>query len=114
MTEVENGGIIVYMMNRKRRTDRNHVIYVLTCAATGEQYVGLTVGKTKKELRVRVQKHIRRALTEGLDWSLCKAIRAFGPESFTYGIIEIVRGKTEAHRRERELIAAHRPSLNTQ
>lgn len=101
-------------MNRKRRSDRLHIIYVLTNVETGEQYVGITAGKTRKELRVRVQKHIRRALTEGLDWSLCKAIRAFGPESFTYGILEFVRGKTEAHAREREIIRNHCPALNTQ
>ena len=99
---------------RKRRSDRNHVIYVLTNTVTGAQYVGLTVGNTKKELRVRVQKHIRRALTEGLSWSLCIAIREHGPESFTYGILEIVRGKTAAHQRERELIQHHQPELNTQ
>lgn len=101
-------------MVRKRRSDRLHIIYVLTNEVTGEQYVGITAGKTKRELRVRVQKHIRRALTEGLDWSLCKAIRAFGPESFTYGILETVRGKTEAHAREREIIREFNPALNTQ
>jgi hypothetical protein len=53
-------------------------------------------------------------LTEGLDWKLCKEIRKFGPDSFTYQVVEVVRGKSEVHARERELIAELRPALNTQ
>jgi hypothetical protein len=101
-------------MIRKRRSDRSHIIYVLTNVETNEQYVGITAGRTRKELRVRVQKHIRRALTENLDWNLCRSIRSFGPDSFTYGILEIVRGKTTAHAVERALIRQHTPALNTQ
>lgn len=101
-------------MIRKRRSDRKHIIYVLTNTVTQEQYVGITAGFQKKQLRVRVQKHIRRALTEGLTWSLCQSIRTHGPDAFTYGIFEIVRGKKEAHQRERELIREYNPRLNTQ
>jgi len=101
-------------MVRKKRSDRNHIIYVITNEVTGEKYIGLTGGKTRKELRVRIQKHIRRALTEGLSWALCRSIREHGVESFTYGILEIIRGKTPAHARERDLIAKYNPALNTQ
>lgn len=100
---------------RKARNDRNHIIYVLSNVATGEQYIGLTVkvGSAKNAIKVRVQKHIRRALTEDRSWTLCQAIRAHGVENFTYGLLEVVRGKLAAHRRELELIRTHNPSLNT-
>jgi hypothetical protein len=107
-------GIQNMARTRKARSDRNHCIYVLTNTVTGEQYVGLTVavGSVAKSLKVRVQKHCRRALTENKNWTLCNAIRAYGPESFTYGLLEIVRGKLNAHRREQEIIREHAPALN--
>ena len=103
------------MMKRKTRTDRNHAIYVITNVVTAEQYIGVTVcsGNVRKALKVRIQKHVRRALTENKDWALCQSIRAHGVDAFTYGIVETVRGKTEAHSRERELTRAYSPALNT-
>lgn len=100
---------------RKPRTDRNHAIYQIECLVTGETYIGVTVcsGNLRKALRVRMQKHARRALTENRDWALCKAIRTYGTENFVYGLIETVRGKAEAHARERELTAMCNPALNT-
>jgi hypothetical protein len=98
---------------RKARSDRNHMIYILTNTVTGEQYLGLTVGTNKAALKVRVQKHVRRALTENRAWTLCSAIREYGPKNFTMGILEIVRGKLAAHRRELELIRTYHPALNT-
>ena len=100
---------------RKARNDRNHAIYVISCLVTGEQYVGLTVasGNVKQRLRVRMQKHIRRALTEGHEWGLCCAIREHGVENFTYGLLMTVRGKLAAHRHELEVIRVHQPALNT-
>jgi len=103
------------MMKRKTRTDRNHAIYVITNTVTAEQYVGVTVcsGNVKKALKVRMQKHVRRALTENKDWALCKSIRANGVNAFTYGLVETLRGKALAHARERELTKMHNPTLNT-
>ena len=101
-------------MIRKKRSDRRHIVYLLTNAVNGENYVGITQGFRQKDLKVRVQKHIRRALTEDKDWTLCNAIRKFGPESFVYQIIDVVRGKQAAHKFERELIEEFSPSLNTQ
>ena len=104
-------------MNRKKRSDRNHVIYQLTNTVNGSTYIGITaaIGQARlRAVKVRWQKHVRRALTEGLDWKLCKEIRKFGPESFTYRVVEVVRGKAEVHARERELIALLSPKLNTQ
>ena len=99
---------------RKKRSDRSHAIYCITNTVTNEQYVGITVatGGVKKALKVRIQKHVRRALTEDKNWSLCSSIREHGPENFTYGLLEIVRGKLAAHAREVEIIKAHRPALN--
>lgn len=103
----------VFMM-RKRRLDRNHIVYSL---AVGKSvYIGVTYVEDRspvKSLRRRWQKHVRRALTEGRDWALCKAIRKHGPDAFTVQILEVVRGKPAAHVRERELIRSLRPRLNT-
>ncbi len=103
------------MMKRKARNDRNHAIYTITNIVTGEFYIGVTVcsGNVRKALKVRIQKHIRRALTENKDWALCQNIREHGVDAFTYGLVEIVRGKEDAHARERELTKEFNPSLNT-
>ena len=100
---------------RKRRTDRNHALYVITNTVTGEQYLGLTAIScgAMQALYVRVRKHIQRAKTETKSWGLCESIRTHGTESFTYGLLEIVRGKKPAHKRETELIKQHNPALNT-
>jgi hypothetical protein len=100
---------------RKRRQDTKHVVYVITNNVTSEQYVGITVcgQQVRKALKVRIQKHVRRALTENKDWALCESIRTYGPEAFTYGIVEFVRGRKPAHARERELIREVNPALNT-
>jgi hypothetical protein len=100
---------------RKTRSDRKHAIYCITCVATGEQYVGITVasGNVKMRLKVRMQKHIRRALTEGHNWGLCVAIREHGVENFTYGLLDTVRGKLAAHRAEMDIVRAFMPALNT-
>ena len=78
-------------------------------------YVGVTYVEkcAKTSLRRRWQKHVRRALTEERNWKLCKAIRKYGPEKFTVEIVEVVRGKTNAHNVERELIRKINPNLNT-
>ena len=103
------------MMKRKARSDRNHAIYAITNLVTGEYYIGVTVcsGSIRKALKVRFQKHVRRALTENKDWALCVSIREFGAEVFAYELIEKVRGKAEAHARERELTRVYSPALNT-
>jgi hypothetical protein len=101
---------------RKRRSDRMHVIYQVTCVPTGEKYIGLTVcaGNTpKRAVAGRWTRHVTRALTQGKDWALCTAIRQHGPEAFVVEVIEKVRGKAEAHVREREITKAIGATLNT-
>ncbi len=105
------------MTSRKRRSDRNHIIYCVTNTLTKEQYIGLTgmglSGSVKKTLHRRMQKHTQRALTESKNWGMCESLRTFGPEAFEYGIVEVVRGKAAAHIRETQLIAEYNPALNT-
>lgn len=100
---------------RRRRNDCNHAVYVITNTLTQEQYLGITVcsGNVKQALKVRMQKHLRRALTENKNWALCVSLREHGAENHTYGLLEIVRGRLAAHARERELIREFNPALNT-
>jgi group I intron endonuclease len=101
-------------VNRKRRSDRRHIVYQITNTANSNTYIGVTAGFRLKDLRVRINKHVQRALTENKDWTLCQEIRKYGPEFFEYEILEIIKGKTEAHKRERELIGVLCPKLNSQ
>lgn len=105
------------MKTRKRRTDRNHVVYYIKNMFTCEFYIGITAlvysGNVRKTLNRRMQKHLQRALTEDKDWSLCESLRDFGPQAFVFGPLEVIRGKKQAHVRETELIKQHNPILNT-
>jgi hypothetical protein len=101
---------------RKPRSDRMHVIYRVTCMVTAETYIGLTVcaGNTpKKAVEGRWKRHVTRALRHDKDWALCNAIRQHGPEMFMVEVLEKVRGKAQAHVREREVTKAIGATLNT-
>ena len=101
---------------RKKRSDRNHVIYQVTCVDTGDTYIGLTVAQGQAYLRsvkVRWQKHVSRAKCENKDWKFCKALRKLAECEWNYEILDIVRGRKNAHQTEREYIAEYEPSLNT-
>ena len=104
-------------ITRKRRTDRNQVIYYICDTVTLEYYVGLTAlsfkGNVFRTLRRRMQKHMQRAMTENKDWGLSRALRERGAERFIFGTLEVVRGKGPAHARETELINTLQPALNT-
>ena len=98
-------------MMRKKRSDRNYVLYQLT--VDEQTYIGLTVAVGRAFLRsvkVRVQKHISRAMVEDKDWTLCAALRH--ADHIQYSVIEVVRGRKNAYQRERELIAEYSPELN--
>ena len=102
---------------RKRRTDRNQVIYYIQDTVTQEYYVGLTAlcfnGNVRRTLVRRMQKHMQRAMNENKDWGLSRALRERGAERFIFGTLEVVRGKRPAHARETELINTLQPALNT-
>ena len=100
---------------RKRRVDRNHVVYQITCEATGERYIGITVANGrayKRSIHTRWTKHVHRAVTEKAQLPLSEAIRDHGRESFTHEVLEVVRGKSAAHAIELKLIKKVRPELN--
>ena len=100
---------------RKKRVDRNHIIYELVIA--GQRYIGVTA-KTEstvlKSVRARAAKHFYRAKTETKNWLLCHALRTLSSkDDIEIRVHEIVRGKAEAHKREVELRRMLRPELNT-
>ena len=100
---------------RKKRADRNHIIYELRVA--GGNYIGVTA-KTcttvNKSVLARAAKHFYRAKTEGKNWLLCAALRTLSDKSEIEVLVHgIVRGKAEAHRREVELRRQLCPTLNT-
>jgi len=100
---------------RKKRNDRNYVLYSLTTSA-GDSYVGLTVARGQAFLRsvkVRVQKHLSRARKENRSWTLYEFLRKHPETKLKYEVLEIVRGRKPAYTRERELIAFYKPNLNT-
>jgi len=100
---------------RKKRTDRNHIIYELRIGS--DNYIGVTA-KTEttvnKSVLARAAKHFYRAKTENKNWLLCAALRTLSDKSEIEVLVhEIVRGKALAHKREVELRRALMPTLNT-
>ena len=100
---------------RAKRSDRNHIIYQIQ----GPQgvYIGVTAkteSTVSKSVRSRVAKHYYRAQKETKQWALCALLRSYASkEDIDVRVLEIVRGKREAHARERELIRAMNPFYNT-
>ena len=100
---------------RKKRVDRNHIIYELRVPAGN--YIGVTA-KTEstvaKSVRVRANKHFYRAHSENKNWTLCVALRQLSSKDEIEIVVhEIVRGKADAHKREVEIRRAVKPTLNT-
>jgi hypothetical protein len=103
------------LLPRKKRVDRNHIVYELV--VNGLNYIGVTA-KTEstvlKSVRVRANKHWYRAKTENKTWALCVALRELSDKSeIEIRVHEIIRGKAAAHRREVELRRVINPALNT-
>jgi hypothetical protein len=101
-------------MMRKKRSDRNYVLYQLT--AENETYIGLTVAQGQAFLRsvkVRVQKHLSRAKREDKNRTLYAFLRSNPEVQIQYEVLEVVRGRKPAYQREREIIAEVAPTLNT-
>jgi hypothetical protein len=103
------------MKSRKRRQDTKHAVYMLVNTNTNEHYVGITVcgNAVKQALKVRLQKHVRRAVTENKDWALCRSIREHGVEAFAMLLVDVVRGRKPAHAIERDIINGYNPELNS-
>ena len=100
---------------RKKRSDRNHIIYELRI--NGLNYIGVTA-KTEstinKSVLARAAKHFYRAKTESKNWLLCEALRTLNDKSEIEVLVhEVIRGKAAAHKREVEIRRALQPVLNT-
>jgi hypothetical protein len=103
------------LTHRKKRADRNHIIYELV--VNGKNYIGVTA-KTEstvgKSVRVRANKHFYRAKTEDKNWLLCAELRKLdSKDEIECYIHEVIRGKAEAHKREVEIRRMVKPVLNT-
>jgi hypothetical protein len=100
---------------RKKRSDRNHIIYELR--VNGLNYIGVTA-KTEttvqKSVLARAAKHFYRAKKESKQWLLCEALRDLdSKEDIEVLVHEVIRGKAAAHKREVELRRIMQPALNT-
>jgi hypothetical protein len=103
------------LATRKKRVDRNHIIYELV--VNGKNYIGVTA-KTEstvgKSVLSRAAKHFYRAKTETKNWLLCAELRTLADKSeIECYVHEVIRGKAEAHKREVELRRQIKPVLNT-
>jgi len=102
-------------VTRKKRTDRNHIIYELRVGT--DNYIGVTA-KTEttinKSVLARAAKHFYRAKTETKNWLLCEALRTLASKNDIEVLVhEVIRGKAAAHKREVELRRIINPTLNT-
>ena len=100
---------------RKKRTDRNHIVYELRVPSGN--YIGVTA-KTEttvlKSVKSRAAKHFYRAKTESKNWLLCAALRELSDKNEIEIVVHaIVRGKSEAHKEEVRIRRSVRPNLNT-
>ena len=101
--------------SRKRRNDRNHVIYEITCDETGDTYIGITVARGRayqKSIETRWKGHIYHACIEKRDLPLAATIRYHGPDKFSKKLLGVVRGKAACHAEETRLIKELKPTLN--
>ena len=100
---------------RKKRNDRNHIIYELV--VNGLNYIGVTAkteSTVNKSVLSRAAKHFYRAKTETKNWLLCQELRKLSDKSeIEIYVHEVIRGKAAAHKREVELRRQLKPILNT-
>ena len=101
---------------RKKRSDRNHIVYEIVNTINGKRYIGITqaIGRAFNYSALRrFQKHISRAKQENKDWALYKDMKKYGPDVYDVYVFDIVRGKAEAHRIEREQLKLNDYKLNS-
>ena len=103
------------LATRKKRVDRNHIIYELV--VNGKNYIGVTAkteSTVNKSVLSRAAKHFYRAKKEDKNWLLCAELRKLSDKSeIEVYVHEVIRGKAEAHKREVEIRRMVKPVLNT-
>jgi len=106
-------------VSRKKRSDRNHIIYLITNGVNGNQYIGITASKGRaflKSAKVRLQKHFSRARKENWQWKLYMDMFDYIDDLdlvYEINVLDVVRGKKQAHIIEMEMIKKYKPTLNT-
>ena len=101
---------------RKKRSDRNHIVYEIVNTINGKRYIGITqaIGRAfNYSVLRRFQKHMSRAKQENKDWALYNDMRKYGPDVYDVYVFDIVRGKQEAHDIEREQLKLNNYKLNS-
>jgi hypothetical protein len=104
------------MSSRRRRSDRNFILYQIKNTKTNQIYIGISavLGRAlQKTVRRRFAKHVSKAMCAGKDWTLHRAMRKHSLEVWETSILEVVRGKKAAFRLERETIRRLGPALNS-
>jgi predicted GIY-YIG superfamily endonuclease len=101
---------------RKKRSDRNHVIYEIVNTSNGKSYIGITaaIGRRYNYSAVlRFQKHQSRARKENKEWALYIDMRENDPSVYELFIVDVVRGKALAHQIETKLLKKFEYELNS-
>jgi hypothetical protein len=102
-------------VTRKKRVDRNHIIYELV--VNGLNYIGVTAkteSTVNKSVLSRAAKHFYRAKKEDKNWLLCAELRKLNSkDEIEVYVHAVVRGKAEAHKEEVRIRRAVKPALNT-
>lgn len=102
---------------RRRRCDRNHAIYMVTCKVTGERYIGLTRINGRaviKSIKQRWKNHVYAAFIENRPYLFQQRIREYGEKEFNITLLLVVRGKKLAHITEKKFVETLKPELNTE
>jgi predicted GNAT family acetyltransferase len=103
-------------MNRKKRSDRNHVIYEIVNTLTGASYLGITAAIGRRfqySVVLRFQKHCSRARKEKKKWALYIDMKENDPSVYELFIVDVVRGKALAHQIETKLLKEFQYELNS-
>ena len=102
--------------NRKKRSDRNHILYEIVNTITGASYLGITACIGRRILysaRLRFQKHCSRAKCENKGWKLYTDMREYGVDVYDVFVVDMVRGKKAAHQLEVKLLKEFNYELNS-
>jgi hypothetical protein len=101
---------------RKKRSDRNHVLYEIENSITGKRYIGVTaaIGRAFNYSALRrFQKHCSRARCENKDWALYKDMQKYNEDVYNVYVLAVVRTKTKAHQLETIHLHTKKYKLNS-